>query len=108
MKYNKQIYLGYDASGRQVRKWFHADTKAELNEKILEYKMEMRKVSNPSDVTFADYSGHWFQTYKANRSQQTRYSSSSAVLSGQAGFSPPPSPLVPPPIISVCVWRWVI
>ena len=72
MKYKKQVYLGYDASGRQVRKWFHADTKAELNEKILEYKMEMRKVSNPSDVTFADYSEHWFKTYKANRSQQTQ------------------------------------
>lgn len=72
MKYNKQIYLGYDASGRQVRKWFHADTKAELNEKILEYKMELRKVSNPSDVTFADYSEHWFRTYKTHLAKQTQ------------------------------------
>ena len=72
MKYNKQVYLGYDASGRQVRKWFHADSKAELNEKILEYKMELRKVSNPSDVTFADYSEHWFKTYKGNRAKQTQ------------------------------------
>ena len=72
MKYNKQVYLGFDASGRQIRKWFHAETKAELNNKILKYRMEMKKVSNPSDVTFKKYSEHWFETYKSNLAQQTK------------------------------------
>lgn len=72
MKYRKQIYLGYDASGRQVRKWFYADTKAELNEAISKYKMELKKAPNTSDITFSDYSEHWFQTFKANLAQQSR------------------------------------
>ena len=71
MKYNKQVSFGYDRSGKRIRKWFHADTKTELNIKIEEYKAELRKVSNPSSVTFGEYSQKWLDTYKKNRSKQT-------------------------------------
>ena len=72
MKYRKQIYLGYDATGKQIRKWVSADSKTELKEKILKCKMEREKVENPSEITFQKFSEHWFATFKKNRSRQTR------------------------------------
>lgn len=71
-KYNKQMSFGYDSNGKRIRKWFHADTMADLNKQILEYTMELRKVSNPSDVTFKDYSERWFRTYKGHLATQTQ------------------------------------
>lgn len=71
MKYNKQISFGYDRNGKRIRKWFHADTKADLNFQIEAYKDELKKVSNPSDITFQAYSEQWLNTYKLNRSKQT-------------------------------------
>ena len=72
MKYRKQVYLGYDASGRPVRKWFSADSKAELKEKILLFQMERQQLSNPSEITFRKYSEQWLQTYKVHRAKQTQ------------------------------------
>ena len=71
-KYTKQVYLGYDDNKKQIRKWFHADTKADLDRKIAEYKVRMQRTPNTSDVTFGAYSDQWFRTYKANRSKQTQ------------------------------------
>lgn len=71
-KYNKQMSFGYDANGKRIRKWFHADTMADLNNQILEYTMELRKTANPSDVTFKDYSDRWFKTYKGHLATQTK------------------------------------
>ncbi len=72
MKIRKQIYLGYDAQGRQIRKWISADSKTELKKKIEQYKFEMAKVENPSEVTFGKYAEHWFKTYKSNLARQTQ------------------------------------
>lgn len=72
MKYRKQIYLGYDAQGRQIRKWISADSKTELKKKIEQYKEEIRKVSNPSEVTFKEYSNQWMRVYKSNKAKQTQ------------------------------------
>lgn len=71
MKYNKQVSFGYDRTGKRIRKWFHANTKMELNLKIEQYRAELQRVSNPSDVTFYEYSQQWLDIYKANRSKQT-------------------------------------
>lgn len=71
MKYNKQISFGYGRNGKRIRKWFHADTKMELNLQIEAFREELKRVSNPSDITFAEYADHWLTTYKANRSKQT-------------------------------------
>ena len=70
MKYNKQVYLGFDQNGKQIRKWFHADTKAELKKKIEEYKAEM--TPNMTDVTFKKYADKWFQVSKSTKSKQTQ------------------------------------
>lgn len=72
MKYRKQLHLGYDASGRQIRKWISADSKTELKEKILRYRIQLEQVENPSEITFKKFSEHWFKTYKGNRSKQTQ------------------------------------
>ena len=72
MKYRKQIYLGFDAQGKQIRKWISADSKTELKKKIEQYKFEMAKVENPSEITFAKYAEHWFKTYKSNLARQTQ------------------------------------
>lgn len=72
MKIRKQIYLGYDAQGRQIRKWISADSKTELKKKIEQYKFEMAKVENPSEITFKKYSEHWFKTYKSHLARQTQ------------------------------------
>lgn len=71
-KYNKQMSFGYDSNGKRIRKWFHADTMADLNSQIVEYTIELRKTSNPSDVTFKDYSARWFKTYKGHLATQTK------------------------------------
>ena len=71
MKYRKQIHLGYDASGRQVRKWITADSKTELKKKVEQCREEYRRTPNPSDVTFREYSESWLTIYKKNRAKQT-------------------------------------
>ena len=72
MKYKKQVHLGYTSDGKQIRKWFYGNTKAELKDAVDDYKAEMKKVAHPSDMSFAEYSQRWFDIYKANRSKQTR------------------------------------
>ena len=72
MKYNKQIYLGRDRDGKLIRKWIHAETKTELKNKIEQYKREMEKVENPSDITFEKYSQKWLTVSKGTKSKQTQ------------------------------------
>ena len=70
-KYNKNISLGYDLSGKRIRKWIHADTLRELNEKIDALKIQQKFTPNTSEVTFGKYAQEWFQAYKSNRSART-------------------------------------
>lgn len=72
MKYRKQIYLGYDSSGKQIRKWVSADSAAELRKKVLKAQTELQMLANPSDITFRKYSEKWIQTYKTHRAKQTQ------------------------------------
>lgn len=71
-KYCKQAYFGKDENGKPIRKRFYADTKSELRDMIDQYREDRKKVSNPSDVTFREYSQQWFQIYKSNRATQTQ------------------------------------
>jgi len=73
MKYNQQVYLGYDpVTGKQIRKWFHADTKADLKRQVEQYKLDMQNAPNPSDVTFGKYSQEWLRISKGTKSKQTQ------------------------------------
>ena len=71
-KYNKYITLGYSPEGKRLRKWFHAETKSELEEAIRKFKNEADLVRNPSDITFGTYSNTWLDTYKGHCAKQTR------------------------------------
>lgn len=71
-KYSKQLSFGYDSNGKRIRKRFYADTLADLEEQIFQYKLEMRRTTNPSDITFEKYSEHWFETYKSHLATQTK------------------------------------
>lgn len=70
-KYNKQISLGYDDSGKRIRKWAHGDTKSELNQNIYNIKKEYETIKNPSNITFEKYSEKWINTYKSMKSPRT-------------------------------------
>jgi len=73
MKYNKQISMGYDPStGKQIRKWIHANTQLELANKIQEAQRTLIETPNASNITFREYSRRWFAVYKANRSNRTK------------------------------------
>ena len=71
-KYNKHITIGYDLNGKRIRKWIHADSIRELNEKTEQVKMEQKLAPNTSDVRFGRYSQEWFRAYKSTRSARTQ------------------------------------
>ena len=70
-KYNKQISLGYDSSGKRIRKWAHGETRSELNQNIFNLKKEYEAIKNPSNITFEKYSEKWINTYKSMKSPRT-------------------------------------
>lgn len=59
-KYIKQIVLGRDKDGRQVRKRIYANTKAELSRLETEAKEEFRR--SPYKITFVDLSRKWLNS----------------------------------------------
>ena len=68
----KQIVLGYDAKGKQIRKRVYANGQRELERKILQIRTEYTQVRHPSEITFEDYAEKWFKVYKSGRSVKTR------------------------------------
>lgn len=72
-KYSKQIYLGIDrVSGKQIRKWIHAETSEELKKKIRQAKNEFDLTPNTSDISFKKYSEQWLKISKGTKSKQTQ------------------------------------
>lgn len=72
MKYNKQISFGTDASGKRIRKWFHANSLPELADQVKAYKEELERASTMSDITFEDYYQTWFAVYKSHLARSTK------------------------------------
>lgn len=68
----KQIVLGYDEHGKQIRKRVYADGKRELQAKIDAIRDEQKKVRRPSARRFGEYAEQWFTVYKSGRSAKTR------------------------------------
>ena len=71
-KYNKQKSFGYDANGKRIIKWFHADSKSDLERQIQKYRMQLELTPNASNIRFKDYAEQWRTTYKGNRSKATQ------------------------------------
>ena len=72
--YQTAVTIGYDDSGRMIRKWVYARTIAELEKKIAEIKGDIASGRNllTEDVLFGEYAQMWLETYKANRGINTR------------------------------------
>ena len=71
-KYNVQRSFGYDKNGKRIIKWFHADSKDDLQRQISDYRAQLKYTPNISTVTFGEYSKMWAKTYKGNLSKQTQ------------------------------------
>ena len=71
-KYNKQKSFGYDTNGKRIIKWFHADSKQDLERQIQRYRMQLELTPNASNLRFKDYAEQWRTTYKGNRSKATQ------------------------------------
>lgn len=70
-KYQKQVSLGYNAEGKRIRKWIHADSQQELNRKERELLMSADKELQ-SSTRFGTYAQQWIETYKSNKSVATQ------------------------------------
>ena len=71
-KYNKQKSFGYDANGKRIIKWFHSDSKQDLERQIEKYRLQLELTPNASTIRFKDYAEKWRTTYKGNRSKATQ------------------------------------
>lgn len=70
MKYSKQLSFGYDSAGKRIRRRFYADTKADLNRQIEQFRRELEQAPNTSEVTFRQYSQQWLEIKKGKKSKQ--------------------------------------
>ena len=72
MKYNKQRSFGRDINGKRIVKWFHADTLADLDRQVFEYKQKLMLAPQYKNYSFKQYADLWFDTHKHNQSKQTQ------------------------------------
>lgn len=71
-KYKRQVAIGYDSTGKRVRKWVYANTKAELEKKTLELLANFQCCEVPLDTKFNVYAERWLNVYKSNRAGNTQ------------------------------------
>ena len=65
-KYKRYVTIGRDENGKRIRKFFMA-IQSRSSKNIRDYWIEASRVSNPSTVSFKDYSEQWLETYKSER-----------------------------------------
>lgn len=66
-KYTKAITIGHGPNGKAVRKYFRANTRRELNEKIDRCKWKLEhpeEVKLKNIVTFSSWANQWLELYK--------------------------------------------
>lgn len=68
--YRTNVQLGYDSSGKRIRKALFARTIKELEEKIIQAKTN--KPIKESTMSLEEYALNWFNIYKANSSINTK------------------------------------
>lgn len=71
MKLSKQISLGYDSTGKRVRKRVYADNEADLRQAEKGLLMNARNELLP-ETRFGVYAEHWLKTYKTTKEANTR------------------------------------
>jgi integrase len=71
-KLMRWVSYGKDHNGKRLRKRFYGDTKIELEMNIAKFLTAYEKRTSPSAVTFGAYAEQWMDTYKSNRSTNTK------------------------------------
>lgn len=71
-KYEEFITMGFDDSGRRIRKYIGADKKDEFERLKKAAINEAERIRRPSEITLGEYADKWYETYKANYTIQTR------------------------------------
>lgn len=72
-KYSKQVFLGRNKEGKEVRKRIYANSESALREAERKARNEFERAGNPSDITFKEYADRWLDVYKGNREPSTIY-----------------------------------
>lgn len=70
----RQIVLGYDEYGKQIRKRIRGKNAAELAREEAKARLEFEEGHNPSVVTFRTYRLKWFDAYKSSKEINTKAS----------------------------------
>ena len=72
--YRTGVTIGYDESGKMIRKYLTARKIDDLKAKVEEVKRAVKSGMNllDDDVRFGDYARMWLDTYKINRGINTR------------------------------------
>lgn len=73
-RYETKVSIGYDDTGKLIRKAVFAKTSAELEEKVFEIKRQLKEGTFVfTDKTlFSDYCDRWYTTYKSVKELNTR------------------------------------
>lgn len=73
-KISKQISLGYDpVTGKRIRKWISADSKAALKQAEKDAIMQYAKAGTASSITLKTYQEKWFEANCVQLQASTRY-----------------------------------
>lgn len=70
-KYTKQIVVGYDRKGKQIRKRIYANTKSGLDRQ--QWEMEMEYQAKPDCITFGEYSKNWLRNKNVEPATKEAY-----------------------------------
>lgn len=71
-KYSKMLSLGYDATGKRIRKRVYGNSQKQLEQNERLELMKWREENNVSSSTsFGTYAKRWLQTYKSKREVNT-------------------------------------
>lgn len=88
-KYSKQVFLGRNKEGKEVRKRIYANSVSALNEAERKARNEFEKIRNPSNITFKEYADRWLEAYKSSKSHSTIYMYKSKIALCSDLFSTP-------------------
>lgn len=72
-RFQDYVFLGYDADGKEKRKWVYARSEKELERKLLELRLSIAKgeyIEN-KDMTVKQWAEIWLNNYKKNKEYKT-------------------------------------
>lgn len=73
-RYQAQVQTGYKADGKRAFKYIYAYSQRELDEKVTEFKAQLKKgiVVSDENLTMGEWAARWVTTYKADVEYNTR------------------------------------